>query len=44
MEKFLDSVEKTQGKPRFVVLYVWDAFLWKVKPANEGAVGALGIR
>ena len=24
--------------------YVWDAFLWKVKPANEGAVGALGIR
>jgi hypothetical protein len=24
--------------------YVWDAFLWKVKPANEGAVGAMGIR
>ena len=24
--------------------YVWDAYLWKVKPANEGAVGALGIR
>ena len=24
--------------------YVWDAFLWKVKPANAGAVGAMGIR
>ena len=24
--------------------YVWDAFLWKVKPANEAAVAALGIR
>jgi hypothetical protein len=24
--------------------YVLDAFLWKVKPANAGAVGAMGIR
>ena len=24
--------------------YVWDAFLWKVKPANAAAVAALGIR
>jgi hypothetical protein len=24
--------------------YVWDAFLWKVKPANEAAVAAMGIR
>jgi hypothetical protein len=24
--------------------YVWDAFLWRVKPANEAAVAALGIR
>jgi hypothetical protein len=24
--------------------YVWDAFLWKVEPANEAAVAALGIR
>jgi hypothetical protein len=24
--------------------YVWDAFLWQVEPANEGAIGALGIR
>jgi len=23
--------------------YVWDAFLWKVKPANEAAVAAMGI-
>ena len=24
--------------------YVWDAFLWKVKPENRGTVEALGIR
>ena len=24
--------------------YVWDAFLWKVKPANAAAVAAMGIR
>ena len=24
--------------------YVWDAFLWKVKSANEAAVAAMGIR
>ncbi len=24
--------------------YVWDAFLWKIKPANEAAVFAMGIR
>ena len=27
MDRILDLVEKHQGKPKFLVLYVWDAFL-----------------